>query len=144
MDRPKVGVGVIVVDPTSEKVLMQKRKGAHGEGHWSFPGGHLEGGESPKHCAIRELYEETGLIIRPSDCRCTTFTNDVFVDEEKHYFTLYVQADLVDQSMFGVPEIREPWNCSAMGWFRWDKLPTPLFLPVQNLLIQGYNPFICF
>ncbi len=35
----------------------------HNVGHWSFPKGHQEPEEDPKHCASRELYEETGLHI---------------------------------------------------------------------------------
>ena len=30
-------------------------------GHWDFPKGHLEGKETPKQAAIRELKEETGI-----------------------------------------------------------------------------------
>ena len=37
-------------------------------GHWSFPKGHEEKGESPKETAERELKEETGLeVIRYLD-----------------------------------------------------------------------------
>jgi len=43
-ERPKVGVGVIIVK--NNKILFGKRKNAHGEGSWSFPGGHLEFKES--------------------------------------------------------------------------------------------------
>ena len=39
-DRSKVGIGVIVLK--DGKVLLGKRKNAHGEGSWSFGGGHLE------------------------------------------------------------------------------------------------------
>ena len=53
---PKVGVGVAVVK--DGKVLLGKRKNAHGEGTWSFPGGHLEYKESWEDCAIRETLEE--------------------------------------------------------------------------------------
>jgi 8-oxo-dGTP diphosphatase len=42
--RPKVGVGVMVLK--NGKVLIGKRKGAHGAGEWAWPGGHLEYMES--------------------------------------------------------------------------------------------------
>ncbi len=32
-----------------------------GEGHWNFPKGHAEDGETPIQTALRELKEETGL-----------------------------------------------------------------------------------
>lgn len=32
---------------------------------WFQPGGHVDDGESPMHAAIREVYEETGIICEP-------------------------------------------------------------------------------
>ncbi len=40
------------------KLLMGRR---NDDGAYTFPGGHLEGGESPEYGAKRELYEEAGL-----------------------------------------------------------------------------------
>ncbi len=46
------------------KILMlhrvKKKKDMH-KGKWNGVGGKFEFGESPKECAIREIYEETGL-----------------------------------------------------------------------------------
>ena len=33
-------------------------------GHWSFPKGHVEQGESERQTALREIKEETGLDVR--------------------------------------------------------------------------------
>lgn len=89
MNRPFVGVAVIVTQ--NKKVLLGKRKGTHGAGSWAFPGGHLEFNESIKGCAIREVYEETGLSIK--NIRRATFTNDIFQAENKHYVTVFVVAE---------------------------------------------------
>lgn len=35
---------------------------------WMIPGGGLENGECEKDCCIREVAEETGMIINPSEC----------------------------------------------------------------------------
>ena len=33
-------------------------------GKWTQPGGHIEDDETPEECALREVYEETGLRVR--------------------------------------------------------------------------------
>ena len=132
-ERPKVGVAVIVIK--DNQVLLGKRRNAHGAGTWCFPGGHLEFGETIQECARREVLEETGLVV--TNLRLTTYTNDMFETEGKHYVTLYVIADHAS----GKAQRREPEKSDGWGWFSWDNLPRPLFLPIQNLLKQGFDPF---
>ena len=132
-NRPKVGVGVIIIK--DNKVLLGKRKGSHGAGSWSFPGGHLEFNEEIEECAVREVREETGIEIK--NIRRLTFTNDIFEKEKKHYVTLFVISDYAS----GKVKVMEPEKCEKWEWFEWDKLPKPLFIPIQNLLKQNYNPF---
>jgi len=131
--RPKIGVGVIVTK--ENKVLLGKRRNAHGEGTWCFPGGHLEFNEEIEECACREVREETGLQIK--NLRLGPFTNDIFEREGKHYVTLYV----ISEHDSGEAEVKEPHKCERWEWFEWGKLPKPLFLPIRNLLKQGYSPF---
>ena len=132
-ERPKVGVGVIIIK--NGKILLGKRKNAHGEGSWSFPGGHLEFNEEIFDCAQREVSEETGIKIK--NLRNATFTNDIFSKEKKHYITLFILSDYDS----GEVKIMEPEKCEKLQWFKWDDLPKPLFIPIQNLLKQKYNPF---
>ncbi len=42
-------------------ILNKKRKSV--QGHWGFPKGHVESGESEHETALREVKEETGLDI---------------------------------------------------------------------------------
>lgn len=133
-NRPKVGVGVIVV--RNNKVLLGKRLGAHGSYTWNFPGGHLEFGESIEECATREVKEETNLNI--TNPKLGPYTNDIFVSEDKHYVTLFVIAQAPNDE----PQIMEPDKCEQWDWFVWDSLPQPFFLPIKNLLKQGFKlPF---
>ncbi|MBT3412769.1 MAG: NUDIX domain-containing protein [Candidatus Jacksonbacteria bacterium] len=129
---PQVGIGVIILK--NNKVLLGKRKNTHGNGHWGFAGGHLEFLESPEDCAVRETTEEAGIKI--SNPRVVAYTNDIFKNEDKHYITFYVLADHSE----GEPSIQETDKCDEWQWFEWESLPRPLFLPIKNLLEQGYHP----
>ncbi len=130
--RPKVGVGVAVIK--DGKVLLGKRKNAHGEGTWSFPGGHLEYQETWSACAIRETLEETGLSIK--NVRFGAVTNDIFYAEQKHYVTIIMLSDYVSGDLRNM----EPDKCEKWEWFTWENLPDALFVSIKSLLKDNYNP----
>ncbi|MDP6549892.1 MAG: NUDIX domain-containing protein [Dehalococcoidia bacterium] len=50
-----------IFDSSGEKLLLTRRSD---NGHWCFPGGHMEPGESAIEACAREVEEETGLIVR--------------------------------------------------------------------------------
>ncbi|MFA7298286.1 MAG: NUDIX hydrolase [Candidatus Absconditabacterales bacterium] len=132
-NRPKIGVGVMIYK--DEKILLGKRKNAHGDGTRSFPGGHLEFNESVEKCAIRETMEETGIKIK--NIRMGPFTNDIFHEENKHYITLFVLCDY-DK---GEVKVMEPEKCEKRERVTREEFPSPLFLPIKNLKKQGFHPF---
>jgi len=123
---PRVGVALIIVK--NNQVLLMQRKGSHGQGTWSTPGGHLDFGESPEECAAREAFEEVGIVAREVKFRAVT--NDVFRETGKHYITLWMETT----QFSGEPRIAAPDEVADLGWFDWHALPQPLFLPLQNLL----------
>ena len=135
-NQPRVGLGVII--KRENKVLLGQRIGSHEEGTWCFPGGHLEFFETLEECALRETREELGDDFKIVNLSPVTFTNDIFPQEKKHYITLYLTADYQK----GEAQIMEPDKCLGWDWFYWNNLPNPLFIPLQNLLKQNYNPFI--
>jgi 8-oxo-dGTP diphosphatase len=135
LPHPGVGVGVLVVH--QGLLLLGKRRGSHGAGHWAAPGGRLEFGEALEDCARRELMEETGLVARHLELG--PYTNDVFEEDgqiAQHFLTVYVVA----RSLQGTPRNLEPEKREGWAWFGWDALPTPLFQPLQNLQRIGWRP----
>ncbi|MBI2030767.1 NUDIX domain-containing protein [Candidatus Kaiserbacteria bacterium] len=70
----------------------------HAAGHWAFPKGHIDAGESREAAARRELYEETGILT------CKLETEHIFIerysfekeriryDKEVTYFLGFVEA----------------------------------------------------
>ncbi|MBU0929821.1 MAG: NUDIX domain-containing protein [Nanoarchaeota archaeon] len=129
----RVGVGVYILK--DNKILFGKRKGSHGSGTWCPPGGHLEFNESIEECAIREVMEETGIKIK--NIKLKSVTNDLHKNEDKHYITLHIIADYDS----GEVKLKEPEKFEKWEWIEWNNLPKPLFLPIQNLLKQNFNPF---
>jgi 8-oxo-dGTP diphosphatase len=55
-----VAVAVIVFEG---RVLMVRRRAPEGVLLWQFPGGKIELGETPVEAAVRETFEETGLLV---------------------------------------------------------------------------------
>lgn len=60
---------VVVVDESGDRILLQRRA-AGGEtvrGLLEIPGGRWRSGESPVDCAVREVFEETGVRLTAVD-----------------------------------------------------------------------------
>lgn len=51
---------VYVFDPTFERLLFIRHRKPPLAGRWLPPGGHVDPGETPEACAVREVFEETG------------------------------------------------------------------------------------
>lgn len=58
---PKVGVSILVEQ--DGRVLLVRRAIEPGLGQWSLPSGFIEWDESPEVAAVREVGEETGLVV---------------------------------------------------------------------------------
>lgn len=64
------------------------KKNDPNEGKWIGVGGHLEEGESPEECLVREVYEETGLMLTSYRLRgIITFVSDEWGSEFMHLYT---------------------------------------------------------
>ena len=59
---PVVGVGAVITNDSGEVVLIRRGLPPRA-GQWSIPGGKLEWGERVTDAVLREIREETGLIV---------------------------------------------------------------------------------
>jgi len=130
----EVKVWVWVIITKNNKVLLWLRKWSHGENTRAFPGWHLEFGESWEECAQREVMEE--IWVNLYNINFASVTNDIFIKENKHYVTPFVKGEIDEE-----PKLMEPHKCIKWEWFEWDKMPKNLFVSLQNLKKNAYNPF---
>jgi ADP-ribose pyrophosphatase YjhB (NUDIX family) len=119
---PRVGVGCIVV--RSGRILLVRTR----SGFWSTPGGHLDFGETPAECAVRETEEETG--VRVADVGFVAITNDVFEDRGAHYVTIWMRGEALDDDVL----IGDTAEIAEAGWFDPASLPSPRHLYFENLV----------
>ena len=125
---PRVGIGMLIFNH-QQQVLLGKRIGAHGDSYWAPPGGHLEFDETFEEAACREVWEETGLVMR--DPVFLGVTNDIFAQEQKHYVSITLKGVITDDQ---IVENKEPHKIAAWQWFDLENLPTPLFSPIESFL----------
>ncbi len=63
-DRPLVQVAVgVLFDANGQFLLTTRPEGKAYAGHWEFPGGKIEAGETVEQALARELHEELGIHI---------------------------------------------------------------------------------
>jgi 8-oxo-dGTP diphosphatase len=131
--KPRVGIGVLIQNEKGE-VLLGERAGSHGEGEWSFPGGHLDFGETIFETAKRETKEETGLDVSEFELISVADELRYIKTDNKHYLNIGIKA----QYAGGEPKVCEPDKCRGWQWFSLDNLPEKLFEGTQ-LAIRNYQ-----
>ncbi|HJD56205.1 MAG TPA: NUDIX hydrolase [Rickettsia endosymbiont of Pyrocoelia pectoralis] len=127
-NNPRVGIGIILFNSKNE-ILLGRRISSHGESTYGNPGGHLEFGETFEECVIREVLEETNLIIE--NPQFLAVTNDIFEEEQKHYVSIFLKAHCLNEDQL---ENLEPHKVESWQWFSLDKLPDNLFPPLKQLI----------
>ena len=127
MSQARVGVSIIVLNEKNE-ILIGVRKGSHGSGLYSLPGGHLEYLEKMETTCSRELDEEIGCHF--NNYEKVGFSEEVF-NGEKHYITLYFKANCPNDKL---DEIRtmEPDKCEGWEWRAYKDLPEIMFCDSLN------------
>lgn len=135
-DKQKPGVGIGVMVLKENRVLLGKRHGdparadseLHGESSWTMPGGKLHFKEELEECAIRELFEETGIKTDKENLKMISVANDIVPDA--HFVTI----GYLCKEFEGEAKVMEPDEITKWQWFDLDNLPSPIFFPSEEIL----------
>ena len=71
---------VALIDRDGRVLLAQRPEGKSMAGPWEFPGGQVEGGETPEAALVRELHEELGIETWNSCLAPLTFASHTYDD----------------------------------------------------------------
>jgi 8-oxo-dGTP pyrophosphatase MutT (NUDIX family) len=116
-----VGARCVVRDDAGRLLLIQRTD----NGHWAFPAGALELGDSIAECAIREVWEETGLRVTAlTPFALYTGANHTITNPYGHTYQLHVSAFRVDAWEGDLVRVTD--ETLDAGFFDLEALPSPL------------------
>ncbi len=129
----KVGIGVLIID--NNKVLLGHRTkkasdtgGIYEPDSWTLPGGKQEYKETIFEAGIREVKEETNILVK--DLRVFYVSDDIAKD--RHFVTI----DLITDKYEGSLMVMEPNKIDRWEWFDIHNLPTNLYSPSKKCLMK--------
>ncbi|MFS2041695.1 NUDIX hydrolase [Agrobacterium tumefaciens] len=124
---PTLAASAVIFDG-QKRILLVQRANPPDEGCWTLPGGRVDPGETLELAATREVFEETGLVVR-----IMRELGKLHVPDGKG--GIYEIHDFLAEKISGEASAGD--DAAAIGWFRNDelsKLPlTPDLLHYLNL-----------
>jgi ADP-ribose pyrophosphatase YjhB (NUDIX family) len=146
MQYPRIGVGVFACN-RSGQVAMAPRLSEWGRGFLSLPGGKIDLFEYAERTALRELREETNLVIKAYDLKFIGMLDEPDPEAGQHWITLYFYGQVVNPSELRLmePDKSGPWDWYDLPREDGDKFPDRLSVwprIQQFILSPGGREFI--
>ncbi|RJQ55217.1 MAG: NUDIX domain-containing protein [Nitrospiraceae bacterium] len=127
----KAGVGVIILDD-EQRILLERRSD---NGLWGLSGGAIDPGETILNAAIREVKEETNLVIKiigiigiysdPADGRIVTYPDN---GDVRHLVDVIFTAEIISG------EMKKSHESIELRFFNPDSLPSEIAPPALRPL----------
>lgn len=133
IDRPSVGVGAVLIH--EGKVLLIRRGKEPLRGRWVVPGGTVEVGETLEEALVREIQEETGLVVRPLEV-VTVFDRIERDGDSVRYH--YVIVDYLCRYVSGTP--RAASDAEEVAYVAREDLPRYALPPkALEVVLDGFR-----
>ena len=125
----------IFIERNNQFLFLKRLNTGCYDGYWCLPTGRVEKNERPTDAAIRETFEEVGLIIDPHFV-ATVYAKipNVLSENPKDYEDL---CFFFSGKAQGSPKNCEPEKHDQLQWCSLDNLPTPI-MPVVKFGIDCY------
>ncbi len=127
--KPSLTVDMIL--EIDNKILLIKRKRSPYRGFYALPGGFVEHGEKTEEAAVREMAEETGIIVRIKSL--VGVYSDPARDPRDHTVTIVYEVEKVSG------EIKEGDDAAEVRFFSTFNLPELAF-DHKNIIKDYLNP----
>jgi 8-oxo-dGTP pyrophosphatase MutT (NUDIX family) len=126
---------VIVHDLENQRVALLRRgpKAKFAQGMWDLPVGKSEPGEPITQTAVRELKEETGLVVAPEDLRLAHVIHGARGVEAPNGFLTVVFAV---HHWLGDLTNGEPDKHSEVAWVGTDAIPADFVSTTDTALLS--------
>lgn len=121
--RPLLGVGAVLFKDS--RVLLIKRGKPPLEGWWTLPGGLVEAGERLESAVVREVFEETGLRVRPVKLAAIfeRIMPDVEGNTEYHYVIIDYLCELDGGTLAAASDVDDAAWASLDEISKWKMAP---------------------
>ena len=123
--KPDVFHATLALLVDGHRVALGMKRAKIGKGFYNGPGGGIEGKETPKKAALRELKEEFGVTAASRDARKVALITFVTHNEDGTLFTCHVHVFVVGVWR-GKLRACEPKKIGPPKWFGRSRLPSKL------------------
>ncbi|MBA8901174.1 NUDIX domain-containing protein [Phyllobacterium sp. P30BS-XVII] len=131
--------GVSAVCIRNEAFLLVERGREPSKGWLAFPGGRREEGEAPDAAAIRELFEETGIIateVSYLDTVVFDYSTPEFPAPKAYHLAVFLAHDPVGEAVAAD-------DAAAVHWLKFEEMAafdvTPSVLEMADTLTRNFK-----
>lgn len=127
---PQLKVGAAMLIESENRLLLLRRNHEPWKGSWMLPAGYVEADEDPKQAALREVREETGLIVESSEFSQVYYFSD---DPRGNGVAFVYKANRISG------EIQLNDESSAAQYFLWQEIPLYLTKGGHDQIISEWQ-----